>query len=198
MKKIATGIIFSLTFFSGVGVAQAATKTATFAGGCFWCMEKPYDQTDGVLKTRAGYAGGSKANADYKKVSSGATKHIEAIQVTYDSNKVSYAQLLDIYWVNVDPFDAKGQFCDKGFQYTSAIFPKNAAERKAAKASKAKFEKKLGKKFVTKITNFKSFYDAEEYHQDYYQRNPIRYTYYRGSCGRDNRLKAVWGNLASH
>ena len=173
-------------------------KLQHLRGGCFWCMEKPYDITEGVLKTRSGYSDGAKSTATYKKVSSGATKHIEAIQVTYDPDVVSYEKLLDIYWVNVDPFDARGQFCDKGYQYTSAIFPKDAAERKAAKASKAKYEKLLGKKFVTKITGFKSFYDAEAYHQDYYQRNPIRYAYYRGSCGRDNRLKAVWGKLASH
>ncbi len=188
----------ALLSLSQVTTTHAKTATAVFAGGCFWCMEKPFDRLSGVTDTKSGYAGGKSSTATYKKVSSGNTRHIEAIQVTYDTTKISYETLLKTYWVNVDPFDNGGQFCDRGYQYTAAVFPKNSNERAAAKASKAEFEKKVGRKFVTKITGYKSFYPAEAYHQNYYKRNPIRYNYYRTSCGRDNRLKAVWGKLAKH
>lgn len=198
MKKIIIGLTLSLSLLSIANVTQAGTAKAVFAGGCFWCMEGPFDKLKGVTDTKSGYTAGAAKTANYKQVSAGRTQHIEAVEITYDPAIVSYETLLKTYWVNVDPFDAKGQFCDKGHQYTAAIFPKNAVERAAAETSKKHNEKLLNAKFVTKIVDFKSFYPAEAYHQDYYQRNPIRYAYYRSSCGRDNRLKTVWGKLAKH
>lgn len=201
MKKLipslVIGVVLSVMAFT---TPQAATAKAVFAGGCFWCMEGPFDKLKGVKATTSGYAAGKASTANYNQVSSGQTKHVEAIQVTYDPNVISYATLLKTFWVNVDPFDARGQFCDKGYQYTTAIWTKNANERKAALASKAAFKKlaRGGGSFKTNITNYVSFYPAEEYHQNYYLKNPIRYKYYRGGCGRDRRLKAVWGKLAKH
>lgn len=201
MKKLIPSLIISL-FISAMAISapQAATQNAVFAGGCFWCMEGPFDALDGVTETTSGYAAGTEATANYSQVSSGRTNHIEAIQVTYDPAIISYATLLKTYWVNVDPFDAKGQFCDKGHQYTTAIWTKNAAERQAAIDSQAAFEPLANGSgsFQTDITDYVSFYAAEEYHQNYYLKNPIRYKYYRGGCRRDRRLQAVWGDLAHH
>ncbi|PCI86155.1 MAG: peptide-methionine (S)-S-oxide reductase [Hyphomicrobiales bacterium] len=201
MKKFIPALAMSLimsTFM--VSAPQAATAKAVFAGGCFWCMEGPFDKLKGVTATTSGYAAGKASTANYGQVSSGGTDHVEAVQITYDPDIISYATLLKTYWVNIDPFDARGQFCDKGHQYTTAIWTKNSEERQAANASKADFQKlaKGNGSFKTDITNYVSFYPAEDYHQDYYKKNPIRYKYYRGGCGRDRRLKAVWGNLASH
>jgi peptide-methionine (S)-S-oxide reductase len=176
--------------------ASGTTRTVVFAGGCFWCMEKPFDGIEGVKSTISGYAGGRTKNPTYEEVSSGATGHIEVVQITYDPAKVSYAKLLDVFWRNVDPFDSRGQFCDKGSQYLSAIFVADSAERQAAEASKQAFEKRFGKPIVTSIQPAATFYAAEDYHQDYYKKNPVRYRYYRGGCGRDNRLEAVWGKEA--
>ncbi len=174
-------------------------KKATFAGGCFWCMEKPFDVLDGVSKTVSGYTGGLKRNPTYKQVSAGGTGHYEVVQVTYDSRKISFGELLDIFWVNVDPLDAKGQFCDKGSQYLSAIFYRDEEEKRVAETSLAslKASKKLSGEIATKILPMKVFYPAEDYHQDYYQKNPLRYRYYRAACGRDKRLRALWGKKKS-
>ncbi|MBG3878116.1 peptide-methionine (S)-S-oxide reductase MsrA [Desulfovibrio oxamicus] len=171
----------------------ATTATAIFAGGCFWCMEKPFDQLDGVLDTTSGYTGGNVDAPTYKQVSSGLTGHAEALRVTYDPAKVSYEALLDVFWRNVDPLDAGGQFCDRGSQYRSAIFVANAAQHHAAEASKKAIEARLGKPVATGIEDASTFWPAEEYHQDYYRKNPIRYAYYRTGCGRDKRLEQVWG-----
>jgi peptide-methionine (S)-S-oxide reductase len=173
--------------------AYAETKTAVFAGGCFWCMEKPYDQIDGVLSTISGYTGGHTENPTYKQTSTGTTGHYEALQVTYDANKVSYEKLLDVFWKNIDPFDARGQFCDKGPQYRAAIFTNDENEIKLAEKSRENLQAKIKgeEKIVTEILPEKKFYPAEEYHQDYYKKNPIRYRYYRYGCGRDNRLEEV-------
>ena len=201
MKKIIPTFIMSLVMSAYmVSAPQAATAKAVFAGGCFWCMEGPFDKLKGVKATTSGYAAGKKSTANYSQVSSGSTKHVEAIQVTYDPNVITYATLLKTFWVNIDPFDARGQFCDKGHQYTTAIWTKNNDERQAALASKTKFQKlaKGNGSFKTDITNYVSFYPAEEYHQNYYIKNPVRYKYYRGGCGRDRRLNAVWGKLAKH
>lgn len=170
-------------------------RTAVFAGGCFWCMQPPFDKTKGVISTRVGYTGGDKANPTYEEVSSGKTGHREAIEVTYDPEVISYDELLKIFWRNIDPLNADGQFCDRGFQYTSAIFVRDEAERKLAEASKSDLEKKqnLKSKVATSIVPAKTFYPAEDYHQKYAEKNPVRYKFYRTTCGRDRRLKQVWG-----
>ncbi|WP_448188060.1 peptide-methionine (S)-S-oxide reductase MsrA [Azospirillum sp. sgz301742] len=167
--------------------------TAVFAGGCFWCMEPPFDKLDGVASTTSGYTGGSVANPTYQQVSAGRTGHAEAVQVRYDPAKVSYAKLLEVFWHNIDPVDAGGQFCDRGNQYRSAIFVGNDEEKRLAEQSKEEVAARLKQKIATEIVPATTFYPAEDYHQDYYQKNPIRYHYYRYSCGRDKRLEAVWG-----
>jgi peptide-methionine (S)-S-oxide reductase len=180
--------------------APPGSAVATFAGGCFWCMEPPYDKVDGVLATTSGYAGGSKANPSYEEVSSGGTGHAEVVQVLYDPKKVSYEKLLDIFWHNVDPTVKDRQFCDVGTQYRTAIFVHTDEQRKAAETSKAALEKSKPFKaaLVTPIVAATEFWPAEEYHQDYYKKNPVRYTYYRTGCGRDARLKELWGAAAPH
>lgn len=168
---------------------------ATFAGGCFWCMEKPFDVLPGVTATTSGYTGGEIPNPTYRQVSSGSTKHTEAVRVIYDPEKVSYQKLLDVFWENVDPLDEYGQFCDRGSQYRPGIFYHNEEQKKAAEASKQQFieAKKFDKPIKTEITAVSEFYPAEGYHQNYYQTNPIRYKAYRTACGRDKRLKELWG-----
>lgn len=172
---------------------QAGLATAVFAGGCFWCMEPPFDKLDGVTATISGYTGGSVANPTYQQVSAGGTGHAEAVQVRYDPTKVSYAKLLEVFWRNIDPVDAGGQFCDRGSQYRSAIFVGNDEERRRAEQSKDEVAARLKQKIATEIVPAATFYPAEDYHQNYYQKNPVRYHYYRYSCGRDKRLEAVWG-----
>jgi len=171
---------------------------ATFAGGCFWCMEPPFDKIDGVLATTSGYTGGTKQSPTYEEVSSGSTGHAEAVQVLYDPKKVSYEKLLDVFWHNIDPTVTDRQFCDVGTQYRTAIFVNGDAQRAAAEASKAAIEKSKPFKepIVTPIVTATEFWPAEEYHQNYYQKNPVRYTYYRTGCGRDARLKQLWGAAA--
>lgn len=171
---------------------------ATFAGGCFWCMEGPFDKLDGVISTTSGYSGGHVKNPTYKQVSSGSTGHTEVIQIVYDPAKVSYEKLLDTYWVNTDPLTANAQFCDHGSQYRAEIFPHDAKQKQAALASLEKVRQQLKGTVHTKVTDFKAFYPAEDYHQDYYLKNPVRYKYYRWRCGRDARLQEVWGKAAAH
>lgn len=168
---------------------------ATFAGGCFWCMEPPFDKLDGVISTTSGYTGGHQQDPTYKEVSRGGTGHTEAVQIVYDPKRVSYAELLDVYWHNIDPTDAHGQFCDKGSQYRSEIFyHDNEQKQLAAQSKTALIElKPFTGDVVTGITPATAFYPAEDYHQDYYIKNPIRYKYYRYGCGRDNRLEDLWG-----
>jgi peptide-methionine (S)-S-oxide reductase len=178
--------------------AQTENKaSAIFAGGCFWCMEPPYDKTEGVSATISGYIGGSAESANYKQVSAGSTAHYEAVKIDYDPSKVGYEQLLSIFWRNIDPFDDKGQFCDKGDQYKAAIFYSNEEEKALAEQSKQAVEEKLGRQVVTEILPAEEFYAAEDYHQDYYMENPYRYKFYRYACGRDARLEAVWGKETS-
>jgi peptide-methionine (S)-S-oxide reductase len=176
----------------------AGLEVATFAAGCFWCTESDFDKVAGVVSTTSGYTGGRKANPSYHEVGSGGTGHAEAVRVVYDPSKVSYQKLLDTYWVNVDPFDARGQFCDKGSQYRPVIFVHNAEQRKLAEASKEAAEKKLKQEVAVKIAPASTFYVAEDYHQDYHTKNPVRYKFYRYNCGRDQRLEAVWGAAATH
>jgi peptide-methionine (S)-S-oxide reductase len=174
----------------------ATTAVATFAGGCFWCMEPPYDAQEGVISTTSGYMGGARKNPTYEQVSAGGTGHAEVVQVLYDPAKVSYEKLLDIYWRNVDPTVTNRQFCDVGEQYRTAIFVHTDEQRRIADASKAALEKSKPFKepIVTPVVAAGEFWPAEEYHQDYYRKNPVRYTYYRTGCGRDARLKQLWGS----
>jgi len=174
---------------------NARYEKATFAGGCFWCMEPPFDELPGVISTTSGYTGGHKQNPTYGEVSSGATGHTEAIEVVYDPAKITYAQLLDVFWKNIDPIMPNRQFCDIGTQYRSAIFYHNEAQKRLAEASKTALERsdRFKQPIVTEIVAASSFYRAEEYHQDYYKKNPIRYKFYKYGCGRDQRLEALWG-----
>jgi peptide-methionine (S)-S-oxide reductase len=181
--------------------AQAPTHAmAIFAGGCFWCVEAAFDKVDGVVSTTSGYTGGTKVNPTYEEVSAGRTGHYESLKVEYDPARVSYARLLDVFWHNVDPVDASGQFCDKGPQYRAAIFVADDSQRAEAEASKAALDKshKLPGPVVTAILPATTFYPAEEYHQDYYLKNPAHYKFYRWSCGRDKRLEQVWGAAPTH
>jgi len=186
------------------GKMQAASETnnqtaiAIFAGGCFWCMEPPFDKLEGVIATTSGYTGGHTENPTYKQVSSDITGHYEALQVTYDPSIVDYATLLNVFWHNVDPLDAKGQFCDKGKSYRTAIFYNNDEQKKLASVSRKDLVDSgyFKEEVVTNVVAAKKFYPAEDYHQDYYQKNPVRYKYYRFACGRDNRLEELWKNSA--
>ena len=173
--------------------ARAATETAIFAGGCFWCMVPPFEELPGVITVTSGYTGGTKPNPTYEEVSAGGTGHAESVEVLYDPAKVGYERLLDVYWHNIDPTVSDRQFCDVGNQYRSAIFVKDGAQRKAAESSRDAVQKKLGVPVKTQIVDAGPFYAAEDYHQDYYKKNPIRYRYYRWGCGRDARLEEIWG-----
>lgn len=180
---------------TAIDTAPARTASAVFAGGCFWCMEKPFDQMAGVISTTSGYTGGELANPTYEQVGRGGTGHIEAVKVVYDPARVTYAQLLDTYWKQVDPFDPDGQFCDQGETYSPAIFVAGPDQQSGAQASKTAIEAQFpGQAIGVRIIAATTFWDAEGYHQDYYIKNPVRYNYYRTGCGRDARLKAVWGD----
>ena len=175
-------------------------EKATFAGGCFWCMEHPFDELPGVVSVTSGYTGGSKKNPTYEEVSAGGTGHAESVQIVYDPTKISYEKLLAVYWHNIDPTVKDRQFCDYGHQYRSAIFYHTEEQRRLALQSKEALEKNkpFREQVVTEITPAGEFYPAEEYHQHYYKKNPLRYKYYRTGCGRDRRLKELWGNEAGH
>ena len=175
--------------------AAAAGDTATFAGGCFWCMEPPFEALPGVLSVTSGFSGGPEKDPTYQQVSAGLTGHRESIQVVYDAKKITYAKLLDVYWHNIDPTQDDGQFCDRGKQYRSAIFFRGVSQRRSAEESKRAIvaSKRLKGPIVTPILPFTAFYPAEDYHQDYYKKNPEHYHAYRTGCGRDRRLREVWG-----
>jgi peptide-methionine (S)-S-oxide reductase len=186
----------------GAALAQAPSaplEKATFAGGCFWCVEADFDKVDGVISTTSGYIGGRLANPTYEQVSAGGSGHTEAVEVVFDPRKVSYEKLLKVFWVSIDPTVRDRQFCDVGSQYRTAIFVHDEAQRRDAEASKAALEKSKPFKaaIVTPIEMATTFYPAEEYHQDYYRRNPVRYKFYRSGCGRDARLKDLWGDKAA-
>lgn len=201
MKRISRFLLLGFLILSTVQRAPAANSdTAIFAGGCFWCMEAPFDQLSGVRSVTPGYVGGTKKNPTYKEVSAGGTGHAEAVQIVYDPSKISYDKLLDVYWHNIDPTVTDRQFCDVGNQYRSAIFFSSEEQRRVALQSRSALEKSkpFKGKLVTEITPAGPFYPAEEYHQQYYKKNPLRYKYYRSSCGRDRRLKELWGNAAGH
>ncbi len=169
---------------------------ATFAGGCFWCMEPPFDKLNGVVSTTSGYAGGRKAEPTYREVVAGGTGHAEAVQVLYDPQKIKYGELLQVFWRNIDPTTPNRQFCDRGHQYRTAVFYHDPEQKRLAEESKKRIEssKKLKGPIVTEITEVGAFWPAEESHQDYYKKNPTRYKYYRYRCGRDRRLKELWGD----
>jgi peptide-methionine (S)-S-oxide reductase len=189
--------LLSLSNFAAAADAAGADNSAVavFAGGCFWCTESDFDQVAGVLSTTSGYIGGTLANPSYEAVSSGQSGHMEAVQVRFDPSKTSYSKLLEAYWPSIDPVNAKGQFCDKGTQYLSAIFYHSAEQRQLAEASKAALAAsgRLPAPIVTQILPASTFYPAEDYHQDYHRKNPLRYNYYRHGCGRDARLETLWG-----
>ena len=182
--------------------ADGATQqldTAVFAGGCFWCMEPPFDKLEGVRSTTSGYTGGTLSNPTYEQVSAGGTGHAESVRIIFEPSRVTYAKLLDVFWHNIDPLTANQQFCDRGSQYRSAIFAQDSPQKRAADSSlnalanSGRFKSKI----VTEILGPTPFYEAEDYHQNYYEKNPIRYKFYRSRCGRDNRLEEVWGDKAS-
>jgi peptide-methionine (S)-S-oxide reductase len=164
---------------------------ATFAGGCFWCMVHPFDELKGVVKVTSGYAGGKRKDPTYEQVSAGGTGHRESVEILYDPRQIGYAKLLDVFWHNVDPTNNHGQFCDEGEQYRSAIFYHDAEQKRLAEASKTALEKRM--KVYTDVLPAGDFYAAEEYHQDYYKKNPVRYRFYRLNCGRDYVLDRIWG-----
>lgn len=196
IKIVIEWLLWSMCFFKVVGVMaeEETNQVATFAGGCFWCMQHDFDEVPGVVSTSAGYTGGSKANPTYKEVSSGATGHVEAVEVTYDPDKVTYEQLLEVYFHNIDPTRNDGQFCDKGEQYRPVIFYHNKMQQELAESYKQELivSKKVQPVLVD-IVPVQTFYPAEEYHQKYYLKNPMRYKFYRYNCGRDKRLEKVWG-----
>ncbi|MBU1263806.1 MAG: peptide-methionine (S)-S-oxide reductase MsrA [Gammaproteobacteria bacterium] len=199
-NKTFTALLLAALALPGLAdAADAALAKATFAGGCFWCMEPPYDKLDGVVSTTSGYIGGRTQNPTYEAVSAGGTGHAEAVEIVYDPAKVSYAKLLDVFWRNIDPTVRNRQFCDVGDQYRSAIFYHDAEQKRLAEASKAALAKSkpFPQPIVTEIVPAGVFTAAEAYHQDYYLKNPVRYKFYRYRCGRDQRLEELWGKPAS-
>lgn len=193
-------VIFPALFGSAAdGPEPADTKAvadeavAIFAGGCFWCMEPPFDKLPGVLSTTSGYTDGEKPNPTYKEVSAGTTGHTEAVEIRYDPTQVTYGELLEVFWRNIDPFAVDRQFCDQGSQYRSGIYYRNEQERELAQAGARAVSERFGQPVATEIKPASEFYPAETYHQDYYQKNPLRYRFYRRGCGRDKRLEQIWG-----
>ena len=194
MKKIFFSIIlsFTLIIFPKIQAQNITLKKAYFAGGCFWCMEESFDQIDGVEKSISGYSGGHLKNPTYNDVIYKDTGHVEAIEITYDPKKVSYEKLLDIFWKNIDPFDKYGQFCDKGKSYRSVIFFENDKQKNIINNSLKNIENRFNTKVVTLVWEFDKFYKAEDYHQDYYQKNFLRYLAYKKACQREEVLKKIW------
>jgi peptide-methionine (S)-S-oxide reductase len=204
MRRLLMSLVFVLAAAGAAGMASAqmaplpkpaaGQAVATFAGGCFWCTESDFDKVSGVLSTTSGYTGGTVKNPTYEQVSAGGTGHAESVDVIYDPGKVSYQQLLTYYWHHVDPTVRNAQFCDHGNQYRTAIFVHNEEQRKLAEASKKEVEAELKKPIYTQIAEAGTFYPAEEYHQDFYKKNPAKYKFYRWNCGRDQRLEQIWGS----
>lgn len=210
--KILMSMLVSLSLFAGLAIAvteerkdpmmdtnQAKEAKAIFAGGCFWCMEPPFEKLDGVPAVVSGYIGGDKANPTYQEVSAGRTGHAEAVEITYDPTKTSYNQLLDVFWMNIDHTDARGQFVDRGSQYRSAIFYLDEEQKQQAEASRQRLEKsgRFDSPIVTEIVAATRFYPAEDYHQDYYKESPVRYKFYLHNSGRDQFLEKTWGENGS-
>ncbi|MFN9848137.1 MAG: peptide-methionine (S)-S-oxide reductase MsrA [Alphaproteobacteria bacterium] len=188
-SKLISALTASALLLTGASNAAAATKTAVFAGGCFWSMEKGFESTPGVISAVSGYSGGASTRPTYENH----TGHLEAVKVTYDPAKISYARLVDSYYHHIDPTDPYGQICDKGPSYKLAVFAADASERAVAEAARAKYEKQLRAKITVVTRAAVAFYNAEDYHQDYYKKNPVAYERYRIGCGRPQALRAVWG-----
>lgn len=198
MNKVLSWLLSAVILLTGsmAMAEESVSRTAVFAGGCFWCMQGEFDSEKGVLGTKVGYAGGHTEKPTYEQVGTGTTGHREVIEVTYDPKVVAYERLLDIFWGNIDPLDAAGQFCDKGEQYKAGIFVNNERERQAAEKSAVTLGKKLGQKVVTDIVSGAKFWPAEDYHQDYYRKNAFNYQLYRAGCGRDERLRVIKDKMA--
>lgn len=197
----------ALCLMTGLAHAQAApkadvpkTQIATFAGGCFWCLESDFDKVEGVISTTSGFMGGTTKHPTYRQVTSGGTGHLEVVQVVFDPKKVSYQRLVDKYWHSIDPYDARGQFCDKGASYTTAVFTHTPEQKKIATDSLENLKKNgpLKEPVATVVRDASAFTPAEAYHQDYYKKNPFHYSFYRQSCGRDARVEQIWGKRVTH
>lgn len=194
MKRLLIGLFVALGVLGAAAPSLAAERAvATFAGGCFWCVESDFDKVPGVLSTTSGYIGGKTASPTYSQVSAGGTGHTEAVEVEYDPAKVTFEQLVTHFWRTIDPTVKDRQFCDTGSQYRTGIFVRNDDEKKIAEASKAKVAALLKKPIYTEVTKAGPFTKAEDYHQDYYMKNPAKYKFYRWNCGRDQRLQEIWG-----
>ncbi|WP_119458238.1 peptide-methionine (S)-S-oxide reductase MsrA [Rhodospirillaceae bacterium SYSU D60014] len=196
--------ILSLAFAALIGSSAALAQgaedelgTAVFAGGCFWCVEEAFDKVEGVVETTSGYTGGTVEDPTYQQVSAGGTGHAEAVQVRYDPAEVGYAELLNVFWHNVDPFDAGGQFCDRGSSYRSAIFVATDEQKRLAEASRQELADRFDRPVATEIVPADAFYPAEDYHQNYHDQNPLRYKFYKWNCGRAQRLEEIWGEPTS-
>ena len=189
MKKIFLVVLFLIL---SSNLQAANVKKVYFAGGCFWCMEESFDKVEGVIKTISGYSGGHVKNPKYKDVVKNTTGHYETLEISYDPSIINFSELLDIYWVNIDPFDEKGQFCDKGYSYRSVAFYILDTERDLINNSILELEKKFNKKIVTYVRKFDKFYEAEDYHQDYYEKSFVNYLRYKNGCGRVKTLKKIW------
>jgi peptide-methionine (S)-S-oxide reductase len=190
----------TLAIAIAVGLAPAAgaqdLQKAIVAGGCFWCVEADFDKVPGVVETISGYTGGTVDNPGYRQVVAGGTGHYEAVEITFDADVVSYRAILDTFWRTVDPTDAGGQFCDRGASYRTAVFPLDAEQAAAAEASRTEAEAALGREIVTEVIDATTFWPAEDYHQDYYQKSSFDYSFYRRACGRDARVRSLWGDEA--
>ncbi|MGZ8479840.1 MAG: peptide-methionine (S)-S-oxide reductase MsrA [Candidatus Binatia bacterium] len=193
IKLVQSCGLAALLLIAAAVPGSAQTAKATFAGGCFWCMEPPFDELEGVISTTSGYISGKTKNPTYEQVSTGTTGHTEALQVVYDPKKITYDKLLEVFWRNIDPLAANGQFCDLGSQYRSGIFYHDGNQKSAAEKSKKSIQTRFKQPVATEITAATVFYPAEDYHQDYYKKNPVRYKLYSHGCGRAQRLEEVWG-----
>ncbi|WP_111412534.1 peptide-methionine (S)-S-oxide reductase MsrA [Billgrantia lactosivorans] len=180
----------------GKGLADETSASAVFGGGCFWCVEEAFDKVEGVLTTTSGFSGGHVEDPSYEQVVKGGTGHVEVVRVEYDPEAVDYAELLHVFWRNVDPFAVDRQFCDEGESYRSVIYTDGAAERELAEATRNELAERFDREIATEISDFEAFYPAEEYHQDYYRKNPVRYNFYKSACGREERLEEIWGDEA--
>ena len=189
MKKINFFIIFFVLY---CGSSFAENSKAYFGGGCFWCMEEAFEKKNGVKEVISGYSGGTTENPTYEDVTYGNTGHFETIEIIYDKSIITFEELVNLFWINIDPFDEQGQFCDKGFSYRSVAFYQNEDQKKIIENSKSEIEKKFNSKVVTYIRDFKKFYKAEENHQDYYEKKFINYLLYKKGCGREKRLNNIW------
>lgn len=198
MMKTSLWVALAAMVLGEAPAGAAERAKATLGGGCFWCMEGPFEKIPGVRSVVSGYSGGKEKNPTYEQVSAGGTGHAEVVQIEYDPAKVTFEKILEVFWHNIDPLTAKAQFCDRGPQYRSAIFYHDETQKAAALASKQALEAsgRLRGPIVTEIVAFTAFYPAEEYHQDFYKRNPMRYATYRAGCGRERRLKELWGEAA--